>query len=199
MPGKRIEFLIDMMAELNQQLAGVNLMIVGGIDPRHADYWPVLQERLRSKRVTNIHFAGPRHEVSPFLRLFKVMVMIADSPGCPNASLEAMALGIPVIANAAGGTGEQVRDGQNGFLVGGLDPKEMASRVRELLTDPAKRRRYGEAARTLVTKNFSMDLMARRYLELFEYPYPAVHSSFKSLIHAFISPGKTSPMRDPDV
>jgi hypothetical protein len=44
-----------------------------------------------------------------------------------------------------------------------------------------------------------MDLMVQRYLELFEYPYSAARSSFKSLIQALISPGKASPMRDADV
>ncbi|HXA14200.1 MAG TPA: glycosyltransferase [Opitutaceae bacterium] len=174
MPGKRIDFLIDMMAELNASLPGATLIIVGGIDPRHTDYWPLLLERLHSKQVTNIHFAGPQSDVTPFLRLFKIFVMLADQPGCPNASLEAMALGLPVIANSAGGTAEQIRHGVNGFLVSGDDPKEMARHVRHLLVNKAIHRRFSAAARTTAAKDFTMDLMTRRYRQLLAGPARAV-------------------------
>jgi glycosyltransferase involved in cell wall biosynthesis len=170
MPGKRIDFLIDMMAELNASLPGATLIVVGGVDPRHADYWPLLVERLRSKQVTNIHFAGPHSDVTPFLRLFKAFVMLADQHGCPNASLEAMAVGLPVIANSAGGTAEQVRHGVNGFLVTGEDPKEMARHVRHLLVDQSIHRRFSAAARATAAKDFSMDRMTRRYRQLLASP-----------------------------
>lgn len=171
-PGKRIDFLIEMMTELNRQLSGVNLVIVGGVDPRHASYWDQLIGQINSKQLTNIHFAGPHHDVTPFLRQFKVFVMMAETPGCPNASLEAMAMGIPVVANSAGGTGEQVLHGINGFLVGGSDPKEMSRYVRYLLVNHQARRRLGAAAKITAEKDFSMNLMAQRYSKLFEEPTP---------------------------
>jgi spore coat protein SA len=96
--------------------------------------------------------------------------MLADQPGCPNASLEAMALGLPVIANSAGGTAEQVRPGVNGFLVTGEDPKEMAGQVRHLLVDHALHRRFSAAARATAAKNFPMQLMTRRYRQLLAGP-----------------------------
>ena len=170
MPGKRIDFLIDMMAELNTNLPGATLIIVGGIDPRHADYWPLLVERLRSKQVTNIHFVGPHADVAPFLRLFKVFVMVADQHGCPNASLEAMAVGLPVVANSVGGTAEQVRHGVNGFLVSGDDPREMAGQVLHLLVDRALHRRFSATARATAAKDFPMDRMTRRYHQLLTKP-----------------------------
>ncbi len=174
MPGKRIDFLIDMMAELNTSLPSSTLIVVGGIDPRHADYWPLLIERLHSKQVTNIHFAGPHSEITPFLRLFKIFLMLADQPGCPNASLEAMAVGLPVIANSAGGTAEQVRHGVNGFLVTGDNPKEMAQHVLHLLGNKTVHRRFSAAARATATKDFPMDLMTRRYRQLLASPTLAV-------------------------
>jgi glycosyltransferase involved in cell wall biosynthesis len=170
MPGKRIDFLIDMMAELNASLPGTTLIIVGGIDPRHADYWPLLVERLRSKQVANIYFVGPHSDVTPFLRLFKIFVMVADQHGCPNASLEAMAVGLPVVANSVGGTAEQVGHGVNGFLVSGDDPKEMAGQVRHLLVDRALHRRFSAAARATAAKNFPMDRMTLRYRQLLTKP-----------------------------
>jgi glycosyltransferase involved in cell wall biosynthesis len=183
MPGKRIDFLIDMMVELNRRLKGVTMVVVGGVDPRHADYWPQLLDRLNSRQVTNIHFAGPRHEVTPFLRQFKVFVMMSETPGCPNASLEAMALGIPVVANCAGGTGEQVLHGINGFLIDGKNPDEMSRHVRYLLVNHEARKQFGEAAKVTAEKDFSMNLMAQRYARLLENPNliaPAVQKFSKT-------------------
>jgi glycosyltransferase involved in cell wall biosynthesis len=180
MPRNRIEFLIDVMAEVNAMLRGVTLIVVGGIDPRYADYWTLLLRRLGSKGVTNVHFAGPQSDVTGFLKSFKVFVMLADHPGCPNASLEAMALGVPVVANFAAGTAEQVRHGSNGFLVKGNNPRKMAQWIVKLLTDRAKRRRFGNAAKQTVKRNFSMSLMVRRYSKLFDQPPGRIPSARKS-------------------
>jgi glycosyltransferase involved in cell wall biosynthesis len=178
-PGKRIEFLIEMMAELNRSLSGVNLVIVGGVDPRYTEYWQRLMEQLKARQVNNLHFVGPQADVIPWLRQFKALVMMAETPGCPNASLEAMALGIPVVANVAGGIGEQVLHGINGFLVSGHDPKEMGRHVHYLLVNARARKRMGEAARITAAKDFSMNLMVQRYAKLFEPPAPALPAAVK--------------------
>ncbi len=98
--------------------------------------------------------------------------MLSEGSGCPNASLEAMARGIPVVANTDGGVGEQILSGINGFLVEGRDPREMARQIRYLLVNQEARRRFGEAARITATKDFSMDTMVRRYKRLLEDPAP---------------------------
>jgi glycosyltransferase involved in cell wall biosynthesis len=61
------------------------------------------------------------------------------------APLEAMASGVPVVAWRDGGLQETVVDGDSGYLVS--DPVTFRQRVRLLLHDPARRRRFGEAAR----------------------------------------------------
>ena len=53
------------------------------------------------------------HQTFPKIQV----IMIADLHGCPNASLEAMAMGLPVVASQVDGTQELIRDGINGYLV----------------------------------------------------------------------------------
>jgi glycosyltransferase involved in cell wall biosynthesis len=194
-PGKRIDFLIEVMADLNRKLKGANLVIVGGVEQRHVDYWARLQEQLNLRRMTNIHFAGPHHEVTPFLRRFKVLVMMSETPGCPNASLEAMALGVPVVANAAGGMAEQVIHGINGFLINGNDPKEMSQFVRYLLANKEVRQRFGEAAKITAANDFSIKLMAQRYAKLLETPGIAPATT-KKISRSFRS-SKNKPRTNP--
>ena len=171
-PDKRLEFLVDMMAELNPHLPGATLVVVGGIHPKHNQYWTTLQSYMRHRGVSNVLFVGHQERVQPFLERFRVFVMVSDRQGCPNASLEAMALGLPVVANANGGTAEQVEHGVNGFLVSDDNPGDMARRVRMLLDAPQLRRCFGEAGRRIVGQRFSMDRMARQYATLFESLWP---------------------------
>ena len=177
MPSKHVEFLVDVMAELNWRLSGVSLIVVGGVDPRHSDYWPLLMERMRSRRVTNIHFAGPHADVGPYLSQSKVFVMLSEQAGCPNASLEAMVRGIPVVANSVGGVGEQILHGINGFLVGLRDPREMARYVRYLLVNREARMRLGDAARMTATKDHSMETMVHRYKRLLDVQISPVETA----------------------
>jgi glycosyltransferase involved in cell wall biosynthesis len=84
----------------------------------------------------------------------------------PNAVGEAMACARAVIAADAGGTGELVgRDGSAGVLVRANDPAELAAAVSRLLTDSARRRELGAAARRRIESQFSLERMINGYEE----------------------------------
>lgn len=70
-----------------------------------------------------------------------------DRDGIPNAILEAMASGVPVVATAVSGVPEVVRDGETGLLVEPEDPRRLADAIARLLDDPALRHRLAAAAR----------------------------------------------------
>lgn len=158
-PDKKLEFLIEMMDQLAPRLPGVSLTIVGGPDAQSGGYFLDLLEACADRPY--IRFVGPQEDVTPFLGQFQLFVMVAARQGCPNASLEAMACGLPVVANHSGGTAEQVIQGVTGYLAD--TPTEMARRVRELLRNPAKRRRTGAAALAHVRTSFSMVAMNCEY------------------------------------
>ncbi len=166
LPSKRIEFLVEMLSELNRRLPGVKLVVVGAGNPKYEEYWKFINKRIQELGVANIHFAGHQTDVVPYLRKFKVFLLLGTDHGSPNASLEAMSVGLPIVASGLGGTKEQVEPGVNGFLVSDADPKEMAHAVRMLLSNPAKLERFGKASRKIVNEKFTMDLMLRRYLEV---------------------------------
>ena len=82
--------------------------------------------------------------------------------GIGTIMLEAMALGRPVIATRVGGVYRVVREGDTGLLVPPSDSAKLAERIMELLDDPERARRVGEAARREVEQEFSVDQMVRR-------------------------------------
>jgi glycosyltransferase involved in cell wall biosynthesis len=168
-PSKRLEQLVDVMDVLAERLPGATLTIVGAADPWHAEYAAHIADKIARAGLRNIHFAGSHADVWPFLRSFRVFVMLSDDQGCPNASLEAMAAGLPVVANDSGGTAEQVIHGVNGFLVSPDDPQEIASAIQALLLDPRMRDSFGAAARRHVERSFPMERMIAEYLDAFGY------------------------------
>jgi starch synthase len=97
-------------------------------------------------------------------------------------NLEAMACGVPVVASATGGIKEVVVDGETGTLVEfDSDPvtgfprapqkfaRDLAARIQQLLLDPEKCRRYGEAGRRRVEETFSWTAIAHQTIALYEH------------------------------
>ena len=166
-PSKRLEYLIDMMDLLTQRLPDTTLQIAGGSDAQHERYAQYVSDKFVAAGLPNIEFAGPLDDVQPFLDSLSVFVMISENHGSPNASLEAMAAGIPVVANPSNGIVEQIDDGINGFLIDEASPQSMATAVERLLRDYDLRRKMGAAARLKVAEKFSMEGMVEGYRAAF--------------------------------
>lgn len=167
-PDKRLAFLLDMMRALEPLLPGVSLTIVGGGDKQSQDYVEELRARLSREGPANVFLVGSHEDTRPFLSQFRVFVMAAQRQGCPNASLEAMSAGIPVVATADGGVGDQIKNGLNGYLV--RTAAEMAAKVHLILGNKRLQRRLGRAARKAAAQEFPIEEMVRRYEELLDRP-----------------------------
>ncbi len=83
--------------------------------------------------------------------------------------LEAAAAGVPQVAGLSGGAAEAVIDGETGLVVAQpQDPGSVAKALRELLADPDRARRMGEAARQRVVASFDFDVLASRLAHTLE-------------------------------
>ncbi|MGG6263092.1 glycosyltransferase family 4 protein [Leptolyngbya sp. AN03gr2] len=165
-PVKRIDWLIDMMQILGEWLPEASLTIVGGVHPKEQDYWIQLQEKLKTMKRRNVYLVGATADVRPYLQHFQVFTLIAEPGGCPNASLEAMASGVPVVATRFGGAFDQIQPGVNGFLVDRDNPHEMAVIIHKIFRNPCVRANLGRNAQAIASREFSMEQMVKRYLDV---------------------------------
>jgi glycosyltransferase involved in cell wall biosynthesis len=86
----------------------------------------------------------------------------------PLAVIEAMAVGIPVVASEVGSMAELIRDGESGFLIPAADAVALAERLAHIFQDPAGARDMGTRGREVVRGRFSIERTVRSYETLFE-------------------------------
>jgi glycosyltransferase involved in cell wall biosynthesis len=114
-----------------------------------------------------VHFVGYQQDIWTWLAACDVFALSSDWEGMPNAVLEAMAAGLPVVATAVGGTPDVVVQGTTGLLVPPDDATALAAALDRLIHDPDLRRMMGAAGRQRVRARFSAQQMVERTQALY--------------------------------
>jgi glycosyltransferase involved in cell wall biosynthesis len=159
-PQKKLEDLIAAMHLAHSRMPTYELRIAGAAEWGCERYE---EELRRSAEGLSVVWLGDVQEMNGFLMSLDVFVMISEPAGCPNASLEAMAVGLPVIATDVGGVNEQVVDGVNGRLISRSNLQGLADAIVECSSNLQLRERFGNASRQHVETHFSLNKMAAEY------------------------------------
>lgn len=156
-------------------VAGTEALIVGDGPEREKLARLALAEGVADR----FEIVGWQHDVSDWFPRFDLLIAPSRSEGSPPlAALQAMMLGVPVVATDVGGIPEAITNRETGILVPASDTVAMAAAVAELIVDDGIRRRIAEAARARVERDFSAPQMARRFEALYaEISRPARDSS----------------------
>jgi glycosyltransferase involved in cell wall biosynthesis len=119
----------------------------------------------------NICFTGYRSDVDIIYHLLDVAVLLTDvahaAEGTPNAIIEPMACGVPVVATRSGGTPEALTHGVEGLLVAPGSVREASQALDQLLSDSAEAQAMGIRARATVQRQFSLASYVSACLELY--------------------------------
>jgi starch synthase (maltosyl-transferring) len=160
---KGIDVLIRAIPHVLRSVPSASFTVVGRGDPTPYKS----QARLLGVQHA-IRWAGETADVTPYLLASDAFVLPSRWEGCPNVVLEAMSVGLPVVATVAGGTPELVEDGVTGFLVPIEAPETLARRILALLLDPGKAFAMGQAGRDRAASRFSVRAMVKAYETLYE-------------------------------
>ena len=104
-----------------------------------------------------ITFSGWVDDISDAMSGWDIYAQPSLAEGAGIAALEAMGLGIPVVASNVGGLKEIVDDCETGFLVTPKSPGRLAARIRDLAQDPDLRFEMGDAGRRRASAEFSRE------------------------------------------
>jgi glycosyltransferase involved in cell wall biosynthesis len=172
---KGIDVLLRAWANLVKHEIGLQLTIMG-YGPLESD----LKGLIRFLEIENsVEFTGRVENVKSYLTNAQLFILPSRSEGLSNALLEAMSYGIPCIATKVGGNGEllggegkQIPMGgymvaDNGLLVNPDDPKGLSEAIRYLIHHTEVREVLGRRSRKYVEENYSIDLIAEKYINLY--------------------------------
>jgi glycosyltransferase involved in cell wall biosynthesis len=156
-------------ASLLQALAGLRgekwLLDFAGDGPGQASVEALATDLGLAGRV---RFLGHSDDIAGLLRQSDVLALISHWEGLPYSVLEAMSLGLPVIASAVGGVPEAVIGGKSGILVPRNDIPALRLALAELISDPERRHRLGAAGRRRYETAFRFERMFGDTLALYE-------------------------------
>jgi glycosyltransferase involved in cell wall biosynthesis len=164
-PQKRFDLLVDAFAELAAARPRLHLVIAGD-----GSCLPALRDQVAAlgPAGARVHLLGHRTDVPDLHHAFDVFVQSSDYEGTPNAVLEAMALGTPLVATRAGGTEEIAFDGVHGRLVACGDRAALVGAMAELCDDPARARSLAAAARHRVETDLAFANRVARVERIYE-------------------------------
>lgn len=163
-PIKGVTYLVQAMALLVKEFPDLRLEIAGEGPERRGLEKQVEQLGL----LNNVTFLGWQTSTEKVMANWDVYVQPSLEEGFGVAPVEAMTVGLPVVAAAVGGLPEVVQDGVTGWLVAPGDSISLAARVRELLSNPQQRRMMGAAGQARARSCFSVERMIREVSEVYE-------------------------------
>lgn len=158
---KGCDLLIDAFIDTLSRREDVHLVMIGrGLQEEE------LHARVRQSGVKRVHFLGEIVSASSLLPGFDIYVQPSRREGRSLSMLEAMAAGLPTVAQGLPPIREIHVDGDTALLVPPGPKPPFAAAISRLIDDPALRQRMGERARAHV-RTFSIEAMAEAYAQLY--------------------------------
>jgi len=157
-------FLVAAAPAVLARFPEARILVVG-----EGELLPDLKEQAGALGVeARVLFPGFRTDVPALLRAVDLFVFPSHLEGLGTSVLDALAVGLPVVATTAGGIPEMITDGVHGRLVPPRDPAALAAAMIELLEQPERARQMGDAGRARVLAEFTAERMVEKTLVEYE-------------------------------
>jgi glycosyltransferase involved in cell wall biosynthesis len=153
-------------ASVVREIPRASFVIAGEV--LEPDYFKELQELVRELNLTDhFSFVSGVTDIREFLSTVDIFVLPSRSEGFSNASIEAMAASLPVVATDVGGNAEAVKNGVSGFIVPSENVSALSAAILRLLSDPSKAKEMGDAGRRIVVEKFTIDAMMHQITDVY--------------------------------
>lgn len=170
-PNKNHGMLIDLLDCLENQRVRVVVRIIGPAQPDHVEWY---QKNVIGKAVHKgyiddgrVAFFDKVDNVAEVMNGFDVFCLPSKGEGASLVISEAMACGVPVVANDVGAVADSVIEGHTGFLNRSCSLEEMARHVQVLMQNEQLRRVMGQSGRAFVAQHRSIEACANVHLRVY--------------------------------
>ncbi len=151
-PEKDLDDTVTAFAHAARRVPALRLLFVGD-GPLLSHYESMCDRMGLAQRV---RFAGAvqRDRLPDLFAAMDVVISTSARTNMTNSTIEAMGLGIPVLALDTGDTGRVILDGENGVLVAPTEKEHLGEALASLAADPERRERLGNNARAFILEHF---------------------------------------------
>lgn len=161
---KGIHVLVEAMPKVLQSYTNAHCIVVGGKHELEPDYPAYLESRIAALGLQDkVKMVGLQRNIPEWMQAMDVIVHASDYEPFGMVVIEAMALGKPVVAGAAGGPTEIITADVNGILSPYGDANALASAIIRYLDDPGFAHKLGSAARER-SLDFSTQVYAQNFI-----------------------------------
>ena len=160
---KGFYYLLESINLLSKEFSNLLLIIIGS-GPLLEDLQTVVTEIKLSDKVS---FLGERTDIAELLFCMDIYVQASLFEGMSNAVMEAMAMGIPVIATSVDGTIELIEEDKTGWLVEPKNVNMLVEKIRYVLNNAEIAKKVATVASEQIAKDFSIERMGESYDKLF--------------------------------
>ncbi|MTB26503.1 MAG: glycosyltransferase [Actinobacteria bacterium] len=154
----------DRFAEVALKIASDNpkvvFLIVGS-----GDLVDSLKVQL-SKIDSQVKFLGWRSDVENILSATDILLLTSDNEGTPVSAIQAGMAGVPTISTNVGSVAEVIKNGSTGVLTS-LDPEEIATALKSLISNPDLRIQLGKNAKTDMNARYGVARLVNDYQNLY--------------------------------
>jgi len=167
-PIKGHKYFLEAASIIIKKIPKIYFLLVGWYD--HSDiYYHYITKIIEKKNIQkNIILTGVRTDIPEMLSIMDICALPSINEGFPNAILEAMAAGKPVVATNSGGTPEAIVNGETGILVPPCNPEALANAILKLLRDKKMASNMGTASQERIKCLFNINKMMRDTENLYE-------------------------------
>lgn len=161
---------VDLIEDLHERGIGARGIVIGAFISRQAKFWkPIIKRIEDSDLKTEIQTPGFSSDVAKDLTRLDLLALTSRSEASPMCVLEAMAVGVPVVAFDAGGVRELLGEGDMaaGVVVAQGDRKHLADAAALLLSDPEVYRRMATNGRRRARDLFSLEACVARHEKIY--------------------------------
>ena len=171
-PRKGTDLLVEAWSQLVKQYPQLNLVLIGPRYDQTREELLEFKEKIeqaidQSGRKSNIYFLGELKQVDLYLKASDMFVFPSEREGMPNAVLEAMATGLPIVLTPFMGLSDELGIASEQYLLAERSCNSLREKILNLIEDKNLRESLSIKAREWIVNNMQINRNAEQYTNVF--------------------------------